>query len=102
LTLHHIITDGWSMGVLVRELVAFYSAQRRGQAAALAELPIQYADYAVWQREWLQGAVLERQLAYWSEQLRDAPAVLALPTDYPRPPQQSFRGSYFPLLVAPE
>src|SRR4029078_12224036 len=65
LTMHHIIADGWSVGVLIREVVMLYTAHIAGQHALMADLPIQYADYAVWQRQWLQGAVLEPQLAYW-------------------------------------
>ncbi|WP_365731752.1 amino acid adenylation domain-containing protein [Ramlibacter sp.] len=84
-TMHHIVSDGWSMRVLVQELVALYGALRRGEASPLAPLPIQYADYAHWQRQWLQGGALRRQLDYWRGQLEGAPALLALPTDRPRP-----------------
>ncbi|MEM7588207.1 MAG: amino acid adenylation domain-containing protein, partial [Acidobacteriota bacterium] len=84
LTLHHIITDGWSMDVLRRELAQLYEAYVLGQPSPLSELPIQYADFAVWQREWLQGEALEEQLAYWREQLADLPPLLELPTDRPR------------------
>ncbi|HEY0604516.1 MAG TPA: amino acid adenylation domain-containing protein [Herpetosiphonaceae bacterium] len=96
LTMHHIISDGWSLGVLVRELVALYSAFASGQESPLAPLPIQYADYAMWQREWLDGEVLEAQLEYWRQQLDPAGAgtpTLDLPTDWPRPAVQSFRGA---------
>ncbi len=92
LNLHHIVTDGWSMGVLARELSALYGAYRRGEASPLAELPVQYADYALWQREWLQGQVLEEQLAYWRQALAELP-VLDLPTDRPRPMLASYRGA---------
>ena len=92
-TLHHIVADGWSMGVLIRELAALYGAFRAGQASPLPELAIQYADYAQWQRDWLRGAVLERQLAYWKSQLAGAPALLALPTDRPRSAVQTYRGA---------
>src|SRR5262249_39699991 len=92
-TMHHIISDGWSMGVLVREVSALYEAYVNGTDSALVELPIQYADFAVWQREYLQGAVLERQLQYWREQLAGAPPVLQLPADHPRPAIQSYRGA---------
>jgi amino acid adenylation domain-containing protein len=92
LVLHHIISDGWSMGVLVREVAALYAAATTGEPAQLAELPVQYADYAVWQRARLRGGELERQLAYWRAQLAGAPPVLELPTDRPRPPAQTFRG----------
>ncbi|HEX8189579.1 MAG TPA: amino acid adenylation domain-containing protein, partial [Pyrinomonadaceae bacterium] len=91
-TMHHIVADGWSVGVLVREVGALYEAFSKGDAPALAELPIQYADYAVWQREYLTGAVLEEQLAYWREQLAGLP-TLELPTDRPRPAVQGFRGA---------
>lgn len=91
-TLHHSVTDGWSMGVFRQELANFYSAFSQDQASVLPELPIQYADYAVWQREWLQGEVLEKQLSYWKTQLADL-NVLELPLDKPRPKQPSFRGA---------
>jgi len=92
LTLHHIISDGWSMGVLIRELSALYRACGEGAPSPLPALPVQYADYAIWQRDWLQGAVLDKQLSYWREQLKDLP-VLDLSTDRPRPAMQSFRGA---------
>ena len=101
-TMHHIISDGWSMGVLVREVAALYEAYLKGEASTLPELPIQYADYAVWQREWLAGAVLEQQLSYWREQLADIPAVIELPTDRPRPPVQTFRGAHESLVLTAE
>src|SRR5262249_30794865 len=91
-TLHHIVSDGWSMGILVREVAALYRAGCRGAAAPLPALPIQYADFAHWQRTWLQGDVLETQLGYWRAQVAGAPAVLELPTDYSRPPVQTFHG----------
>src|SRR3712207_9533162 len=78
--MHHIISDGWSMGVLVREVSALYDAYRRGEASPLAELPVQYADYAVWQRGWLAGGELDRQTSYWRERLRGAP-TLELPME---------------------
>ncbi|WP_286191325.1 non-ribosomal peptide synthetase [Comamonas sp. JC664] len=90
--MHHIVSDGWSMGILVKELVALYGAFSEGKASPLPELPVQYADYAVWQREWLQGEVLEEQLGYWRRVLEGAPAALELPTDKPRPAVQSYRG----------
>src|SRR6185312_7110974 len=91
-TMHHIISDGWSVGLLLREVTRLYEAYAQGESSPLSELGIQYADYAVWQREWLQGAVLEEQLKYWREQLKGAPGVLELPTDRARPAVQSFRG----------
>ncbi|HYY43386.1 MAG TPA: condensation domain-containing protein, partial [Pyrinomonadaceae bacterium] len=99
LTVHHIIADGWSLGVLVRELTELYAAFVIEQPSPLAALPIQYADFAVWQREWLQGAVLDEQLAYWRAQLAGAP-VLALPTDRPRPPVQTFNGARHQFRLA--
>ncbi|MFP2903368.1 condensation domain-containing protein, partial [Corallococcus sp. 4LFB] len=96
-TMHHIVSDGWSMGVLVRELVAFYEAFREGRSPDVAPLPVQYADYAAWQRSWLQGEVLEAQLGYWKQQLTGAPALLELPTDKPRPAVQSQRGASLPV-----
>ncbi|HEV2148332.1 MAG TPA: amino acid adenylation domain-containing protein [Longimicrobiaceae bacterium] len=93
LSMHHIVSDGWSMGVLVREISALYSAFSRGEPSSLAPLPVQYADYAVWQRQWLSGETLEAQLGYWRERLAGAPALLELPTDRPRPAVQSFRGA---------
>lgn len=93
LTMHHIITDGWSMGLMINELSSLYEASSQNQVLSLAEPHIQYADYAVWQREWLEGAVLEQQLSYWKEKLQGAPALLELPTDHPRPPIQSFAGA---------
>ena len=93
LTMHHIVSDGWSMGVFNRELAVLYEAFSVGKPSPLPELPIQYADFAVWQREWLQGEVLEEQLAYWREHLGGDLSVLELPTDRPRPAAQSFRGA---------
>jgi len=90
---HHIISDGWSMGVLSRELKAFYTAYLQGTVVELAPLPVQYADYAVWQREWLQGDVLEQQLAYWKEQLAGELPILQLPTDRPHPPVKTYNGA---------
>jgi amino acid adenylation domain-containing protein len=102
LSMHHIVSDGWSMGVLFRELSALYEAYREGRESPLAELPVQYADYAVWQREQLEGEVLERQLGFWREQLRGAPELLELPTDHPRPAAQSFRGANVSVQLPPE
>ncbi|SEN19184.1 amino acid adenylation domain-containing protein, partial [Stigmatella aurantiaca] len=99
LALHHIVTDGWSMGLFFKELGALYEAHGRGEASPLPALSLQYADYAVWQRNWLSGEVLEGQLAYWSKQLSGAPAVLELPTDRPRPAVRTTRGA---LAVGPK
>ncbi|PYP47804.1 MAG: non-ribosomal peptide synthetase, partial [Gemmatimonadetes bacterium] len=93
LTIHHIIADEWSMELLQREVSQLYEAFAHGRPSPLPAVPIQYADFACWQREWLQGDVLQRQLAYWREALTGAPAVLDLPTDKPRPAVQSFRGA---------
>ena len=99
LTLHHIVTDAWSMGVLSRELATLYAAFRAGELVELPELEIQYADYAVWQQQWLDGGGLDRQLDYWQKQLAGAPPLLELPTDHPRPSRQSFRGATKRLML---
>ncbi|ARV60166.1 hypothetical protein BZZ01_17390 [Nostocales cyanobacterium HT-58-2] len=99
-TMHHIISDGWSMGVLVRELVALYEAFCVGKPAPLPELPIQYADFTMWQHQWLQGEVLETQLAYWKQQLGKNLPVLELPTDRPRPAVQTFQGARQSLFLS--
>ncbi|MDQ6605514.1 MAG: amino acid adenylation domain-containing protein [Actinomycetota bacterium] len=93
LTIHHIVADAWSMGVLNRELTALYNALREGRDAQLPELAIQYGDFAVWQQDWLQAGGLDSQLGYWKQQLAGAPPLLELPTDRPRPAEQSFRGA---------
>ncbi|HEX8439998.1 condensation domain-containing protein, partial [Archangium sp.] len=90
--MHHIASDGWSVGVLMRELAALYEAHARGQQATLPELSVQYADYAVWQRGWLKDEVLGEQVAYWKQKLAGA-APLELPTDKPRPATQTYRGA---------
>ena len=102
MTLHHIVSDGWSMGVLAREMSMLYEAFSRGQPSPLPELAIQYADFTVWQRQWLSGSILERQLSYWKERFAGAPAVLKLPTDRPRALIQRFRGNshYFEIDAA--
>jgi acyl carrier protein len=99
LTMHHIIADGWSNDVFYRELAALYRAFATGEPSPLPPLLIQYADFAVWQRQWLQGDVLTAHLDYWKTQLRDPLPILHLPTDRPRPPIQSFQGAvhYFRL-----
>ncbi|HKG81484.1 MAG TPA: condensation domain-containing protein, partial [Pyrinomonadaceae bacterium] len=100
LTMHHIVSDGWSLGVFIRELSNFYEAFSRGTVPSLEELPIQYSDYAQWQREQLSGAELERHLSYWREELKGAPLVLELPTDRPRPGVQSMRGKSLPFHLS--
>jgi len=91
-TMHHIVSDGWSLGVFRRELSTLYTAFCRGKPSPLPELPVQYADYALWQHEWLQGGALARELAYWEERLEGAPE-LRLPTDRPRPALLTFSGA---------
>ncbi|ARU62661.1 hypothetical protein CBW65_18035 [Tumebacillus avium] len=93
LTMHHIITDEWSMGIFVEEIAALYSAFTAGNMPLMQPLPIQYADYAAWQREWLQGDVLDEQLGYWKEQLGGELPILQLPTDFPRPAVLTGRGA---------
>ncbi|HEX4885956.1 MAG TPA: amino acid adenylation domain-containing protein, partial [Casimicrobiaceae bacterium] len=100
-TLHHIATDGWSTGVLVREMSQLYAAFHAGTPDPLPPLPVQYADYAVWQRQWLQGDTLARQVDYWRRALAQVP-VLALPTDRPRPPLSSHRGGHVAFVVPRE
>jgi amino acid adenylation domain-containing protein len=99
LVIHHIATDGWSVGILFRELASFYQGFADGNPVVLPELPIQYTDFAAWQREWLSGAVINAQLDYWKQQLAEAPRVLTLTTDRPRPSVQTFEGGtkYFHL-----
>ena len=94
LTMHHIVSDEWSSGIFYGELATLYEAFRAGRPSPLGELPIQYADFAIWQREWLQGEVLEAQLSYWMEQLGGVPALLELPTDRPRRAEQTDRGGW--------
>lgn len=101
LTFHHIIVDGWSLGVLLRELSALYEAFLEGRSSLLPELPIQYADYALWQRQrWAKDLALAGQLAYWKRQLQGAPELIELPSDRPRPAGQSYRGARLPVTVS--
>ena len=93
LVMHHIASDGWSMGILSREFSDLYRAYSTGEPSPLPEMPVQYADFAVWQRQWLQGKVLEAQLAYWEEQLAGFPPSLDLPADHPRPAIRTYRGA---------
>ncbi len=102
LNMHHISSDGWSIGIFIRELCHAYLTFSQGQKPTLEPLPIQYSDFATWQRNWLQGAVLETQINYWKKQLKDAPPRLELPTDYPRPPIQSYKGSHYSHTLTPE
>jgi len=97
LNMHHIVSDDWSLRVLMQELGQIYGAYLRRESSPLSELPIQYADFSSWQRRWLQGEMLERQLAYWRKQLASLPTLLELPLDYPRPPVQSVHGNRISL-----
>src|SRR5262249_31099513 len=103
LTLHHIVSDAWSMGVLIEELTALYPAALAGRpgATVLPELPFQYADFAAWQRQWLAGEELERQTAFWRQHLAGAPSVLELPADRPRPARASGRGQVCRVPLPP-
>ena len=100
-TMHHIVSDGWSMGIMVTEFTRLYEAYILGQPSPLPPLALHYADYAVWQRKWLQGNVLDRQIAYWRKQLADV-SLLELPTDHPRPAVMSQRGASFPISISAE
>lgn len=102
LTMHHIICDRWSFAILLQELTTLYQSYCNNQPSTLKELPIQYADYTIWEKQYLTGEVLEKQLSYWKKQLADAPALLELPTDYPRPPVLSNRGSQLSFSLSPE
>ncbi|ACC81529.1 hybrid non-ribosomal peptide synthetase/type I polyketide synthase [Nostoc punctiforme] len=99
-TMHHIVSDGWSMSILIEEFTALYTAFSQGQPTPLVELPIQYVDFAVWQRKWLQGTVLQSQLTYWKKQLSGAATILSLPTDRPRPTMQTVRGAHQPFALS--
>ena len=100
-TMHHIVSDGWSLGILLRELGELYEGYASGSGVKLEELGIQYGDFAEWQREWLQGEVLEEQLRYWREQLRGM-EMLQLPTDRVRPAEQSYRGGERVVVLSKE
>jgi amino acid adenylation domain-containing protein len=101
IAMHHIVGDGWSIGILVRELATLYESFSTGTPATLPPLPIQYPDFASWQREYLQDAVLEQQLSYWKQQMAGAPPLLLLPTDHPRPPVQRFVGTTHNFTLPP-
>ena len=92
-TMHHMVSDGWSLGILARELSELYTAYVQGEESPLDDLPIQYSDYSHWQREWLRGEVLEKQIGYWREQLSGLTPLLELPTDRPRPLIQTYNGA---------
>ncbi len=100
-TIHHIAFDGWSLGIFIQEFSTLYAAFSTGKSSPLAELPIQYADFSYWQNQWLQGEVMEKELSYWKQQLANLP-VLELPTDYPRPKIQTFRGTKQHLELSKE
>ncbi|MFO0762663.1 MAG: non-ribosomal peptide synthase/polyketide synthase, partial [Byssovorax sp.] len=102
LTMHHIVSDGWSVGVLRREVSALYEAYSHGRSSPLPDLPLQYADYAAWQRGWLSGAALGEQLDYWKKRLTGAPHALDLPTDRPRPAVPTHRGARKGFALSPE
>jgi hypothetical protein len=93
LVIHHIVCDGWSLGVLSRELGELYRGFSSGRPASLPELPVQYADFSVWQRQWMSGPAFAKQLGYWRARLEGMPATLDLPTDRPRPLLQSYQGA---------
>jgi len=99
---HHIISDGWSMGLLIQQWSQLYSAYSQHQIPKIPELAIQYTDYAAWQRNWLQGKVLQQQLSYWSDKLQGIPELLEIPTDYPRPSVKSYRGKHLQSTLTPE
>src|SRR5215216_4956928 len=102
ITMHHIVSDGWSMDVFVKELSALYGAFVRGEGDPLPELEVQYADYAVWQRRWMEGEVLRQQSEYWQQQLAGAPALLELPIDHARPTEQEYVGGRVKILFDEE
>lgn len=99
-TTHHIVADGWSFSVLTKELAALYEAFCGGKPSPLPELPIQYTDFAYWQRQWLQGQVLESQLEFWKQHLSVTPPVLKLPTDYAHPPVRTFKGAHESVVLS--
>ena len=104
-TMHHIVTDGWSVGIFKRELSEVYKAFAAGERAALPELPIQYPDYSYWQRQWFAGELYESQLSYWKKEFETLPSVLELPTDHPRPNVQAyraFRGAHHTIRLSPQ
>ncbi|CCQ69243.1 peptide synthetase [Crocosphaera watsonii WH 0402] len=92
--MHHIIFDAWSIGIFFRELAEFYAAYSQGKDINLPSFSIQYADYAAWQRKWLSGEAEQNQVNYWKKKLKGLPLLLEIPTDYPRPPVQTFQGTH--------
>src|SRR6201991_783911 len=101
ITMHHIVADGWSIGIFIEELASLYDAFASGKSSSLSQLPVQYSDYTLWQQEWLQGEVLEQQLGYWREQLSELP-VLEMPTDQIRPAVQSYSGKHHHFNISLE
>ncbi|HEX4714025.1 MAG TPA: condensation domain-containing protein, partial [Ktedonobacteraceae bacterium] len=99
ITMHHIVSDGWSMGIFLNELGALYAAFREGHDDPLPALELQYADYALWQRNWIEGDLLQQQAEYWKTALAGAPALLELPTDHPRPAQKEYAGAFAQLVL---
>ncbi|KAF9935935.1 hypothetical protein BGZ70_006840, partial [Mortierella alpina] len=97
--MHHIVSDGWSVGIMVREISQLYAVYCKGEPSPLTPLTIQYPDYAVWQRQWLSDDRLHAQSEFWRTELSGAPVLLDLPTDRPRPPQQSFKGDNAPVVL---
>ncbi|NJR60570.1 MAG: hypothetical protein HC769_18090 [Cyanobacteria bacterium CRU_2_1] len=102
ITVHHIIADVWSMGVFIQELSSLYPTYAADKSSGLPDLPIQYADFAEWQRQWLTGEVLTEQLDYWQQNLSGSPTLIDLPTDYPRPPVQSYEGRAEIFTLTPD
>ena len=99
LTFHHMVADGWSIGLFIREAAILYDAYSQGKPSPLNNLTLQYADYAEWQREWLKGDQLKEQLAFWKGQLAGEDVFLELPTDHPRPNVQTFNGAYYKFSI---
>ncbi|HKQ08151.1 MAG TPA: condensation domain-containing protein, partial [Blastocatellia bacterium] len=102
ITMHHIVSDGWSMDIFIKEVSVLYRAFARGEVESLPALEVQYADYAVWQRQWLQGEVLRQQTEYWQQALARAPGLLELPTDHARPAEQKYEGGRVPVALSAE
>jgi len=101
ITMHHIVSDGWSLGIIQRELSELYSGYLEGRGDGLPHLPYQYGDYVRWEQQWLQGSRLDRQLSYWKKRLEGAAPRLELPTDRPRPAEQTYRGASIPIEIDP-
>lgn len=99
ITMHHIASDGWSIGIFCNELSQLYNSLSSGQSDPLPSLGVQYADYAVWQRTWIEGDILKKQAEYWKETLAGSPGLLELPTDYPRPAQKSYAGEFAQIVL---